>query len=134
MAVPAAQLARNPGYPTNDINPAVRETVYFGERGAYLFKGYGVVDLAATYAVPVWRSASPWFKVEIYNALNNQKQIAWDKTVTVDRTTALDANGIPTGYVKGPRFGTATNDNQFPQPYTGQNGGRAIRVAFGARF
>jgi hypothetical protein len=134
MAVPAVQLARNPGYPTNDINPAVRETVFFGNRGAYQFKGYGVVDLAATYAIPVWRSASPWFKLEMYNVLNNQKLIAWDRTVTVDRGSALDANGIPTGYIKGARFGQATNDNQFPQPYSGQNGGRAMRVAFGARF
>ncbi len=133
LALPAAQLARNPGYPANDISPAVRETVFFGDRGAYQFKGYGVVDLAATYSIPVWRSASPWFKLEIYNVLNNQKQIAWDRTVTVNRAT-LDANGIPTGYTKGPRFGTATNDNQFPQPYLGQNGGRAMRVAMGMRF
>jgi hypothetical protein len=135
--VPAAQLARNPGYPTNDINPAVRETVYFGDRGQYFFKGYGVMDFAATYAIPVWKSAAPWFKVEIYNALNNQKQIAWDKTVSItaaNRAGALDANGIPLDYTKGARFGQATNDTMFPQPYTGQNGGRAMRVAFGARF
>ena len=134
MPLSATQLARNPGYPANDVNPAVRETVFFGNRGAYQFKGYGVVDLATTYAIPVWRTASPWFKLEIYNVLSNQKQIAWDRTVTVDRASALDANGIPTGYIKGARFGQATNDNQFPQPYSGQNGGRAMRVAFGARF
>ena len=51
-----------------------------------------------------------------------------------NRAGALDANGIPTGYIKGPRFGQATSDTQFPQPYAGQNGGRAMRVAFGARF
>jgi len=134
LPLTAAQLARNPGYPSNDINPSVRETIYFGERGAYSFKGYGVVDLAATYAIPVWKSASPWFKVEIYNALNNQKQIAWDKTVTANRVGLLDANGVPVDYIKGARFGQATNDNQFPQPYTGQNGGRAMRIAFGAKF
>jgi hypothetical protein len=135
--VPAAQLARNPGYPVNDVNPAVRETVYFGDRGAYFFKGYGVVDFAATYAIPVWKTASPWFKVEIYNMLNNQKQIAWDKTISItaaNRAGALDANGIPLEYTKGPRFGQATNDTMFPQPYAGQNGGRAMRIAFGARF
>ena len=135
--IPAAQLARNPGYPVNDINPAVRETVFFGDRGSYFFKGYGVVDVAATYAIPVWKSAAPWFKVEIYNALNNQKQIAWDKTISItaaNRAGALDPNGIPLTYTQGPRFGQATNDNQFPQPYTGQNGGRAMRIAFGARF
>ena len=134
LAVPAAQLARNPGYPTNDVNPAVRQTVFFGERGAETFKGYGVVDLAATYTVPVWRSARPWIKVEVYNLLNNQKQIGWDRTVTVDRTTSLDANGIPTGYLKGARFGQATADTHYPQPYVGQSGARAVRIAFGVRF
>ncbi len=135
--VPAAQLARNPGYPTNDVNPAVRETVFFGDRGQYFFKGYGVMDFAASYAIPVWKSAAPWFKVEIYNALNNQKQIAWDKTISItaaNRAGALDANGIPLTYTQGPRFGQATSDTMFPQPYAGQNGGRAVRIAFGARF
>jgi hypothetical protein len=134
IAVPATQLARNPGYPATDINPAVRETVFFGQRGESQFKGYGVVDVAATYSVPVWKSAAPWVKVEFYNLLNNQKLIAWDRTVTADPASALDANGIRTGYVKGPRFGTATSDTQFPQPYLAQNGGRAFRMALGVRF
>jgi hypothetical protein len=136
IPIPAAQLARNPGYPANDISGGVREAVYFGDRGQYFFKGYGVVDLAATYRIPVWKSAAPWFKVEIYNALNNQKQIAWDKTITAVRTAGapLDANGVPTTYTQGPRFGTATSDTMFPQPFNGTNGGRAMRIAFGARF
>ena len=134
IPVPQAQLARNPGYPANDINPFVRETVYFGERGAGQFKGYGVVDLAATYRIPVWRTVAPWAKVEIYNALNNQKQIAWDRTVTVNPAGGVDANGIPVAYIQGPRFGQVTADNQYPQPFLGQNGGRAFRMAFGLRF
>jgi hypothetical protein len=133
IRIPAVQLARNPGYPVNDVNPMVRETAFFGERGQYDFKGYGVMDFAASYNLAVWKSLRPWFKFEVYNAFNNQKLIAWDKTVTAN-TAVLDANGIPTGYVEGPRFGQATSGNQFPQPYPGQNGGRAIRVAFGARF
>ena len=134
LPLTAVQLARNPGYPTVNINPAVRQTVFFGERGENSFKGYGVLDFAATYTVPVWRAVAPWLKLEIYNALNNQKQIAWDRTVSVDQNSARDANGIPTGFVQGPRYGTATSDNQFPQPYLGQNGGRAVRLAFGMRF
>jgi hypothetical protein len=134
LPLTAVQLARNPGYPTVNINPAVRQTVFFGERGENSFKGYGVLDFAATYTVPVWRTVAPWLKLEIYNALNNQKQIAWDRTVSVDQNSARDANGIPTGFVQGPRYGTATSDNQFPQPYLGQNGGRALRLAFGMRF
>ena len=97
----AAQLARNPGYPANDINRFVRQTIFFGTRGQYSFKGYGVLDLAATYRIPAWKSVAPWLKVEIYNALNNQKQIGWDRTVNVDRSSSLDANGIPTGYIEG---------------------------------
>lgn len=134
IPVPAVQLARNPGYPTNDINPAVRETIFFGERGAYDFKGYGVMDLAATYDVAVWRSARPWFKVEVYNLFENQKLIAWDRTVSPNNAGARDANGIPTEYIQGPRFGLGTSGTHYPQPYLGQPGGRAVRLAFGLRF
>ena len=86
-----------------NINPAVRQTIFFGSGAQNSFKGYGVVDFAATYTVPVWRAVAPWLKVELYNALNNQKQIAWDRTVSVDQNSARDANGIPTGYLQGPR-------------------------------
>jgi hypothetical protein len=130
----AVQLARNPGYLANEVNPLVRQTIFFDGRGQSTFKGYGVVDLAATYSIPVWKSAAPWVKVEIYNVFNNQKQIAWDRTVSVDPASPPDANGLRTGFIKGPRYGMATSDNQFPQPYLGQNGGRAFRMALGVRF
>ena len=58
------------------------QTVFFGERGAYEFKGYGVMDFATSYNVPVWKTVQPWVKLEVYNLFNNQKQIAWDRTVT----------------------------------------------------
>jgi outer membrane receptor protein involved in Fe transport len=134
VPVTAAQLAGNPGYPAADLSTATRQTVFFGERGAGEFAGYGVMDFAATYGVPVWRSVQPWFKVEVYNVLNNQKLIAWDRTISVDNASALDANGLRTGYVRGPRFGQATSGAHFPAPYAGQQGGRAMRLAFGVRF
>jgi hypothetical protein len=134
IPLPAVQRARNPGYPTADINATTRETVFFGDRGAQDFKGYGVVDLAATYSLTVWRTLRPWFKVELYNVFNNQKMIAWDRTVTANNASMLDANGIPTDYIRGARFGQATAGNHFPQPWPGQNGGKAVRIAFGARF
>jgi hypothetical protein len=108
--------------------------VYFGDRGVGEFKGYGVVDLGITYRIPAWRTVTPWAKVELYNAFNNQKQIAWDRTVAVDPAGGVDANGIPVAYLQGPRFGQVTADNQYPQPFLGQNGGRAFRFAFGVRF
>ena len=128
------ELARNPGYPANDINTNTSERLYFGPRGVGNFKGYGLVDLALTYGVPVWKTAKPWVKVEFYNLLNNQKQIAFDKTVTPDNNGPRDANGLPLNYIQGPRFGEAVNDNQFPQPIPGQNGGRLFRMALGIRF
>ena len=130
----AIELARNPGYPANDINVNTADRVYFGPRGVGDYKGYGLLDLALTYGIPVWKSARPWVKVEFYNVLNNQKQIAWDKTVTPDNNGPKDANGLPLNYVQGPRFGQAVSDNQFPQPIPGQNGGRLFRMAFGVRF
>ena len=108
--------------------------MFFGERGAYDFKGYGVVDFAATYNLTVWRTLRPWFKAEVYNLLNNTKLIAWDRTVTANAASPLDANGIPTDYIRGARFGQATAGNHFPQPWPGQNGARAVRLAFGVRF
>ncbi len=134
VPVTAIELARNPGYPANDINPNISDRVYFGARGAGDYKGYGLFDLALTYGVPVWKSAQPWIKVEFYNLLNNDKQIAWDKTVTPDNNGPKDANGLPLNYIQGPRFGQATVDNQFPQPIPGQNGGRLFRMALGLRF
>ena len=63
---------RNPGY----ARPPTSQTIFFGERGSQSFAGYHLVDLAATYGVPVWQSLRPWVKVEVLNALNNQKLIA----------------------------------------------------------
>lgn len=130
--ITAIELARNPGYP--DISSASAQNVYFGERGVGDFKGYGLLDFSATYNVPVWRTARPWVKVDLFNVLNNRKQIGWDTTVTADPNSPKDSSGLPTGYLPGARFGQATNDNQFPQPYPGQNGGRAVRLAMGVRF
>jgi hypothetical protein len=130
----AIELARNPGYPANNINANTSQTLFFGERGAGDFAGYGALDLAATYAIPVWKSARPWIKFELYNALNNGKLLSWDTTVTPDPASAKDANGLATGYIKGANFGKPTQDNQYIQPIPSINGGRLFRMALGIRF
>ena len=130
----AIELARNPGYPANNINANTAYTLFFGNRGIGDFAGYGVVDLAATYTIPVWKAAKPWVKVEFYNLLNNDKLIKWDTTVTADPNSPKDANGLPTGYLQGANFGKPTQDNQYIQPIAGTNGGRLFRMAFGVRF
>lgn len=135
VRISSIMLARNPGYPANDINANTAPTaLFFGERGSEDFEGYGVIDFAATYSIPVWRTVKPWIKFEVYNTLNNRKLIGWDTTITPDANGPVDANGLPTAYIKGARFGQATNDNQFPQPIPGTNGGRLFRMALGIRF
>ena len=129
------ELARNPGYPANNINANTSYDLYFGDRGAGQFPGYGLLDLAATYSIPVWKSAKPWIKFEVYNALNNEKLIGWDTTVTPDPNSPKDANGLPTGYIQGANFGKAIQDNgSYAQPIPGTLGGRLFRMALGIRF
>jgi len=131
----AVQRARNPGYarlPGSGANGS--QTLFFAERGSEEFAGYGLADLAVTYQVPVWKSLRPWVKLEVLNAFNNDKLIGWDTTVTADAASALDANGLPTGYVRGTRFGQGTSTAHYPRPRPGLTGGRTFLGAFGVRF
>jgi Carboxypeptidase regulatory-like domain/TonB dependent receptor/TonB-dependent Receptor Plug Domain len=133
------QRARNPGYATLPGSGANgSQTLFFGERGSESFAGYALLDLGFTYEVPVWRTLRPWMKFEILNLFNNQKVITWDTTVTPDASSPLDANGLPTGYVRGARFGEATSAGDFPAPRPGvtgfNDGGRAFLMAAGVRF
>ncbi len=132
VALSAAQIAANPGYARLPGGGA--QTLYFGERGTGEFAGYGMVDLAANYHIPVWRSVSPWVKLEMFNVLNNQKLIGWQTTVTADPNSTKDANGLPTGYLPAAGFGNARTNADYPRPLPGVDGGRTIQVAFGMRF
>jgi len=123
------QAARNPGYAGT---PA--QQIFFGERGSQSFEGFALVDLAVTYGVPVWRSAQPWIKFEMFNVLNNQKLIAWDTTIAADPASARDEFGLPTGYLQGARFGQGTSNSHYPTPRPGADGGRMFDVAVGFRF
>ncbi len=128
----AWQVAQNPGYARTPNGGT--QTLFFGERGSQFFDGYGLVDLAVTYGVPAWKSMKPWVKVEVLNALNNQELVSWDTTIAVDPASAKDAFGLPTGYVKGARFGQATSNGNYARPRPGLDGGRTVFVAIGARF
>jgi hypothetical protein len=125
----AIQAARNPGYAGRPT-----QQVFFGERGSQSFEGFAMVDLAVTYGIPVWRSAQPWIKFEVFNVLNNQKLIAWDTTITADAASPLDEFGLPTGYLQGPRYGQATANSHYPTPRPGLDGGRMFDFAVGFRF
>ncbi len=91
-------------------------------------------DVAATYNIPVFRTLRPYLNLTIYNALNNQKLIQWNTTVSQDTTTPVDGNGLRTGYRPGANFGKATANTQFPVPSIGGTGGRTWRIAAGFRF
>jgi carboxypeptidase family protein len=130
VAMSPQQLANNPGY----ARPPASQSLFFGERGAGTFAGYGLVDLASTWTVPVWKTMSPWFKVEVLNLANNQKPISWDTTITANLAGAKDANGLPLEYVKGANFGNATKTTDYPRPRPGMDGGRTFIAAFGLKF
>ena len=51
--------------------------------------------------------------------------------MTPDPNSPLDANGLPTGYIQGPRFGTATSNTNYPAWRPGQTGGRTYLLSAG---
>jgi outer membrane receptor protein involved in Fe transport len=127
----AAQRANNPGY----ARIPTTQTIYFGERGSQEFAGYGLVDVAATYQVPVWQKLRPWVKFEALNLFNNDKLIAWNTAVVADPDSPLDQFGLPTGYLpQSAAFGTGTAASHYPRPRPGLTGGRTFLGAIGIRF
>ena len=126
----AEQIARNPGYarlPTS-------QTVFFGERGSESFRGFHMVDLGVTYAVPAWQSLRPWVKLETLNLLDNDTLIAWNTAITADTAGPKDADGLPLNYIKGASFGKETGPTSYPRPRPGMDGGRTFMMSAGIRF
>jgi hypothetical protein len=119
--------------------------VFFAERGSEEFAGYGLLDMAFNYNVPVFRTLRPWVKFEVYNLFDNLKLIAWNTTIAPDPASPKDSLGYATGYIKAPTFGTATGNtvtnlnvstiNAYPLSVSGgAAGGRTLQVAVGFRF
>jgi len=133
-AVPlsAIQLARNPGYAR--LPGGGTQTLYYGDRGIENFEGYGLMDFAATYDIAIWRTVRPWIKFEVYNLFDNNKLINWNTNVTPDPNSPLDADGLPTGFIKPANFGTPINNASYPRPIPGIDGGRSFLMAMGVRF
>jgi hypothetical protein len=125
-------LAEAAGY-VNEPNGGT-QTIYFGERGTETFPSFGVVDFGVGYSMPVWGSLRPYLKVEILNALNNQKLIQYDTTIFANWDGPVDALGLPTTFTEGPRFGQANSNNSYPTWRSGQTGSRAFLFALGLRF
>jgi outer membrane receptor for ferrienterochelin and colicin len=127
----ATQLARLTAYA--DDRPG-SQSIFFGERGSETFKGAGLFDTSINYDIPVLRSLAPWLKLDVFNLFDNQNLISWNTTIRADATSPKDSQGLATGYTKGPLFGTADSNANFPAPLPGVVGGRTFRVAFGVKF
>lgn len=123
-------LLNDAGYPDAPSS----QNVYFGDRGSQTFSGFALFDTSINYELPIYKTARPWLKFDVYNLFNNQKVIQYDTTVNPDPNSPTDAMGLPTGYIKGSQFGQATSTAAYPVPFQGQRGGRTFRVAFGFRF
>jgi hypothetical protein len=110
------------------------QNVYFGNRGSQSFSGYALFDTSINYELPIYKTARPWLKFDVYNLFNNLPLINYNTTVSPDPNSPLDAMGLPTGFIKDPSFGQATSATSYPLAFQGQPGGRTFRVSFGFRF
>ena len=110
------------------------QNVYFGDRGSQFFPGVALFDTSVNYEIPLYKTARPWLKFDVYNLFNNLTVIRYDTTVNPDPNSPLDSMGLPTGYIKGSQFGQATSTAAYPVAFQGQRGGRTFRVSFGFRF
>lgn len=135
QALSAVQLARNPGYARA---AGQAQTIFFDDRGSEFFKASHQVDLALLYQIPIWKTARPWFKAEFYNVFNNQPLVLANSAVTPDPNSALDANGLRTGYIKPAAFGTARSQADYPRATNSPAGtalyARTFLMSFGLRF
>ena len=141
-----ASILKTAGYPDA---PGQNHTFYVPERGDGRFPGYGLLDLSLNYNIPVFRSLRPWIKLDLYNALNNQKLIAWNTTIVANTQGPVDNLGLATTVTKGPSYGRASGNtvsnynltaiNAFPVAFNqgeagAVRGGRTFRMAVGFRF
>lgn len=131
VALTPTQRALNPGYRLTGITS---QTIFYEGRGTEEFAGYGVVDFAASYQIPIWKSLRPWVKAEVFNALNNDKLIGFTTTVTPDPNSPVDELGLRTGFVRAANFGQARSNADYPRPLPGNDGLRTFQVSFGFRF
>jgi hypothetical protein len=110
------------------------QNIYYGARGSHLFPGFALTDLSVDYAVPVWKTVRPYLRFEVLNLFNSQKQIGFDTTLEANWDGPVDAQGIPTTFTRGPRYGEATAETDYPAWRSGLTGGRTYLAALGLRF
>ena len=90
--------------------------------------------MSLNYSIPVWKSVRPYVKFDALNVFNNQKLIGFDTTIDPNYDGPVDQLGLPLEFVRGPNFGKAERNQDYPGWRTGQNGGRTFLLAAGFRF
>ncbi len=83
--------------------------------------------MAVQYRVPIWRSVEPWIKFELRNMFNEDALQTFDTTVTPNNNGPLDADGLPTEFIRSPTFGQATSEASHVVP-------REYLISAGIRF
>jgi hypothetical protein len=135
QSLSAVQVSRNPGYARAS---GVAQNVFYDERGSEFFEASNQFDIGLLYQFPIWQTLRPWFKLELYNVANNQPLVLFNTNVTPDPNSALDADGLRTGYVRGGNFGTARSQADYPRATTTPGGSalyaRTVLMSFGVRF
>jgi len=104
------QLARDPGYASLPSS----QTLFFADRGTEFFESASRFDIALNYEIPLYKNLRPWLKLEVRNMFNDQSLVGFNTTIDADPDSALDADGLPTGFIRGSRFGEGTSRNHYP--------------------
>jgi hypothetical protein len=133
MPLSDVQLSRDPGYASLPTS----QQVYFGGKGTQDFAGAHLFDIGLTYSIPVVKSIAPYVKFTMVNVLNNDKLTSWNTSVTPDNDGPKDADGLPTQFIEGARFGQATSAANFPRSFLSTGTAvrsRAFDFAIGFRF
>ena len=126
----AEQDARLAAYPDRPDS----QTIFFDDRGSQFFDGAGLFDTSLNYDLRIFSAVRPFVKLDVFNLFNNQKVIRFNTTIVPDESSPKDSLGLPTGFIRTPRFGQADSPRDFPAPFTGFTGGRSVRLAVGFRF
>ena len=66
-------------------------------------------------------------RAEVRNVFNDQTLVGFNTAVTPNFRGPVDGDGLPTEYVKGPRFGQGTSVGDYPLA-------RQFRMSLGFRF
>lgn len=123
VALSSIQKSRDPGYKS----PPTSQTLFFGDRGIGEFNDVSEFDVKLTYAVPVFRRVEPWLQFEVKNVLNAETLLTHNTTISVDNTSALDEDGLRTGFTRSAAFGRPTGTASYTTP-------REYFVSAGVRF